>query len=57
METGYSFSTSCETGGIKIDIAIETTKEMAMSEVLQKYAALSHEAYLRLARDVSGDKR
>ena len=45
-----------ENDGIKIDIAIETTKKMAMPELLKKFAASSHAMYLEVARDISEGK-
>ena len=56
VEKGYSFSMNATNDGIKIDIAIETTKEMAMSELLQKFAASSHAVYLEVAKDINEGK-
>ena len=56
VDKGYSFSMSTINDGIKIDIAIETTKKMAMPELLKKFAASSHAMYLEVARDISEGK-
>jgi len=57
VEKGYSFSTSRENDGVKIDITIETTKEMVMSELLGRFAELSHAAYLEMAKVINEKKR
>ena len=56
VEKAYRFSAKREHGGIRIDIAIEAKSGMAMSDMLGRFAALSHEVYLDMARDIKGEK-
>lgn len=53
----YTFSSHRNQDGIKMDITISTEKHMAMSELLARYAALSHGVYLELAKDINAHKR
>ena len=53
IKSGYEYSSHLNQDGIEMDIAIKTTREMAMSELLGHYAALSHGVYLEMAKDVS----
>lgn len=57
QERGYTFSSHKNQDGIKMDITISAEKHMAMSELLKRYAALSHGIYLELAKDISAHKR
>ena len=52
VKSGYQFSTQLDQDGIKMDITIKTTREMAMSELMGLYAALSHGVYLEMAEDI-----
>lgn len=53
---GYTFSSHQDQDGIKMDITISTEKHMAMSELLARYAAMSHGVYLELAKDISAHR-
>ena len=55
-DEAYTFSSHRNQDGIKMDITISTEKHMAMSELLARYAALSHSVYLELAKDISAHK-
>ena len=55
-DEAYTFSSHRNQDGIKMDITISTEKHMAMSELLTRYAALSHGVYLELAKDISAHK-
>ena len=57
IKAGYEFSSHQNHDDIEMDITIKTTKEMAMSELLGRYAALSHGVYLEMAKDISEHKR
>ena len=57
QEQGYTFSSHQNQDGIKMDITISTEKHMAMSELLKRYAALSHGVYLEIAKDINAHKR
>ena len=56
-EDRYQFSSHQHHDGIKMDITISTDRDMAMSELLAGYAALSHGVYLEMARDINERKR
>lgn len=53
VKKGYTFSGQQSNNGIKMDITITIEQDMAMSEVLARYAALSHSTYLTIAREFS----
>lgn len=57
IKSGYEYSSHLNQDGIEMDITIKTTREMAMSELLGRYAMLSHGFYLEMAKDVSAHKR
>ncbi|MBE6092864.1 MAG: hypothetical protein E7201_06825 [Selenomonas ruminantium] len=56
IERGYEFFSRVKQNGIEMDITVKTTREMAMSELLGIYAALSHGIYLDIANDISEQK-
>ena len=53
IKSGYEYSSHLNQDGIEMDITIKTTREMAMSDLFGRYAALSHGVYLEMAKDVS----
>ena len=57
IKSGYEYSSHLNQDGIEMDITIKTTREMAMSELLGRYAMLSHGFYLEMAKDISAHKR